>query len=38
LTDAALENLPADAVVPAYETWRRRIQNHFFPQPQLQST
>ena len=29
VTDAALENLPADAEVPAYEIWRRRIQNHF---------
>jgi len=29
LTDAALENLPADAAEPAYEIWRRRIQNHF---------
>ena len=24
-----LENLPADSDVPAYEIWRRRIQNHF---------
>src|ERR1039458_7024487 len=24
LTDAALENLPADAAEPAYEIWRRR--------------
>jgi hypothetical protein len=29
LTDEALENLPADSDVPAYEIWRRRIQNHF---------
>lgn len=36
ITDAALENLPADADVPAYEIWRRRIQNHFAPNPQLQ--
>ena len=38
VTDAALENLPADAAEPAYEIWRRRIQNHFqnqnLPQPQ----
>ena len=38
LTDAALENLPADAEVPAYEIWRRRIQNHFAPKPQLQES
>lgn len=29
VTDAALENLPGSAVEPAYETWRRRIQQHF---------
>lgn len=29
LTDAALENLPADSAVPAYEIWRCRIQKHF---------
>ncbi|MGB8370176.1 MAG: DUF1702 family protein [Limisphaerales bacterium] len=29
LTDEALENLPADSDVPAYEIWRRRIQSHF---------
>jgi enediyne biosynthesis protein E3 len=29
LTDEALENLPADSAVPAYEIWRGRIQNHF---------
>lgn len=38
VTDAALENLPADAAEPAYEIWRQRIQQHFqnqtFPQPQ----
>jgi hypothetical protein len=37
LTDAALENLPADAAEPAYEIWRRRIQNHFAPKPQTQA-
>ena len=37
VTDAALENLPADADVPAYEIWRRRIQNHFAPKPQTQT-
>jgi hypothetical protein len=36
VTDAALENLPADEEQPAYEIWRRRIQNHFAPKPQLQ--
>ena len=36
ITDEALENLPADAEVPAYEIWRCRIQRHFAPilQPQ----
>ncbi len=29
LTDAALENLPADAATPAYAMWRRRIQSKF---------
>jgi hypothetical protein len=29
LTDAALENLPADAATPAYAIWRRRIQSKF---------
>lgn len=29
VTDAALENLPADATEPAYEIWRQRIQKHF---------
>ena len=38
LTDEALENLPADSDVPAYEIWRRRIQNHFAPTRQLQKT
>lgn len=36
LTDEALENLPADSDLPAYEIWRRRIQNHFVPTRQLQ--
>ncbi len=36
ITDAALEELPADADVPAYEIWRRRIQNHFMPNRRLQ--
>lgn len=36
VTDAALENLPADNAEPAYEIWRRRIQNHFAPNPQTQ--
>lgn len=29
ITDAALENLPADGPEPTYEVWRRRIQNKF---------
>ena len=37
LCDKTLENLPANADVPAYEIWRRRIQNHFAPKPQLQA-
>ena len=37
LTDAALENLPADAAEPAYEIWRRRIQTHFVRNPQTQA-
>ena len=36
LSDAALENLPADSAEPAYEIWRRRIQRHFAPARQLQ--
>ena len=28
LTDACLENLPANAAEPAYEIWRQRIQGH----------
>jgi len=36
LTEEALENLPADSDVPAYEIWRRRIQNHFVQSRQLQ--
>jgi hypothetical protein len=35
ITDAALENLPTDSDVPAYEIWRGRIQNYFAPNPQL---
>ena len=38
VTDAALENLPANADPPAFEIWRRRIQNHFAPDPQPQET
>jgi enediyne biosynthesis protein E3 len=37
VTDAALENLPADAAVPAYEIWRRRIQDHFARKPQTRA-
>ncbi|HEY3581255.1 MAG TPA: DUF1702 family protein [Pyrinomonadaceae bacterium] len=29
ITDAALENLRAEDGLPAYEVWRRRIQNNF---------
>jgi hypothetical protein len=29
LSDATLENLPADASEPAYEIWRQRLQRHF---------
>lgn len=29
VTDDALAGLPADGAEPAYETWRRRIQQHF---------
>jgi hypothetical protein len=40
VTDAALENLPADSDPPAYEIWRQRIQtrfqNHFSVKPQPQ--
>jgi len=36
LTDEALENLPTDADAPAYEIWRRRIENHFTPNSQPQ--
>jgi enediyne biosynthesis protein E3 len=36
ITDAALENLPSDAEVPAFEIWRQRIQKHFAPNQQLQ--
>lgn len=36
ITDQALERLPADAGVPAYEVWRRRIQNRFLPTRELQ--
>jgi enediyne biosynthesis protein E3 len=36
ITDEALKNLSPDADVPAYEIWRRRIQNQFLPTRQLQ--
>ena len=29
ITDAALQDLPPDGADPAYETWRRRIQDRF---------
>ncbi len=32
LTDATLENLPADSAEPAFEVWRCRIQSHFASQ------
>jgi hypothetical protein len=31
ITDAALENLPANGAVPAFEIWRQRIQQQFAP-------
>ena len=34
LSDATLENLPADSSQPAYEIWRQRIQHHFQNQKQ----
>jgi hypothetical protein len=37
-TDEALENLPGDSDVPAYEIWRRRIQNHFGQTRQIHKT
>ena len=41
VTDTALEHLAADPETPAYETWRRRIQNrfqeHFSTRLQLQA-
>jgi hypothetical protein len=30
ISDEALENLPADGALPAYEIWRQRIQQRFF--------
>lgn len=36
LCDQTLENLPANADPPAFEIWRRRIQNHFAPNHQPQ--
>jgi hypothetical protein len=38
LTDEALENLPVNSDEPAYEIWRRRIQNHFAQTRPLQKT
>lgn len=36
LCDQTLENLPATATETPYEIWRRRIQEHFVPNHQLQ--
>lgn len=36
VTDSALENLPTDSAEPAYEIWRRRIQNCFTHTQHLQ--
>lgn len=36
VTDAALENLPADGPEPAYEVWRRRIQEKFLTRKELE--
>jgi hypothetical protein len=38
LTDEALENLPGDSEEPAYEIWRRRIQNRFEQNQQAHKT
>ena len=38
ITDEALENLPADVAEPAYEVWRRRIQNQFAANLPAQAT
>jgi hypothetical protein len=35
LTDAALENLPANGAEPAYELWRKRIQEKFSHRKEL---
>lgn len=35
ITDAALENLPASGSIPAYEIWRRRIQEKFLARKEL---
>jgi enediyne biosynthesis protein E3 len=35
LTDAALENLPANGAEPAYEIWRKRIQEKFSQSKEL---
>jgi hypothetical protein len=29
VSDEALENLPSDGAEPAYEIWRRRVQQRF---------
>ncbi len=36
ITDRALENLPSDSMEPGFELWRKRIQNHFHKEFQLQ--
>jgi hypothetical protein len=36
LTDEVLENLPADAGLPAYAIWRNRVQNHWSQKPEFQ--
>jgi len=35
VTDAALENLPATEAEPAYEIWRRRIQERFMSRKEM---
>jgi hypothetical protein len=35
VTDAALENLPANGAEPAYELWRKRIQEKFSKRKEL---
>lgn len=38
VTDDALENLPSNSEVPAYEIWRQRIQTHFAASMEIHGT